>query len=111
MTSMVFAQPSDPKSWSGRACVHSVVAKGATHCRPSVIRYIISDVTESSMRRFYLYDVLLHQLGHHVDGGRSRGEVERYAQLVRGVPGGRPARCREGSQSCSPGAHGGRFVN
>ncbi|HUB69695.1 MAG TPA: hypothetical protein VL984_04685 [Acidimicrobiales bacterium] len=32
-----------------------------------------------SLRIFYLYDVLLHEIGHHIDGGRSRGEVERFA--------------------------------
>jgi hypothetical protein len=33
-----------------------------------------------SLRVFYLYDVLLHEIGHHVDEGRREGEVERFAE-------------------------------
>jgi hypothetical protein len=38
---------------------------------------------ESSIRRFYLYDVLLHELGHYVDKrsqSRSTASAERYAE-------------------------------
>ena len=38
---------------------------------------------ESSLRRFYLYDVLLHELGHHIDKrvfSRSDKSAERYAE-------------------------------
>lgn len=37
----------------------------------------------TSLRRFYLYDVLLHELGHHVDkraGLRDTASAERYAE-------------------------------
>jgi hypothetical protein len=35
---------------------------------------------EASLRRFYLYDVLLHELGHHVDRDHRAGDAERYAK-------------------------------
>jgi len=38
---------------------------------------------EHSLRRFYLYDVLLHELGHHVDSrvdSRPNRDAERYAE-------------------------------
>jgi hypothetical protein len=35
---------------------------------------------EVSLRRFYLYDVLLHELGHHVDRDHRAGDAERYAK-------------------------------
>jgi hypothetical protein len=35
---------------------------------------------EESLRRFYLYDVLLHELGHHVDCEHRAGDAERYAK-------------------------------
>jgi len=35
---------------------------------------------EASLRRFYLYDVLLHEVGHHYDQGRSGQEGERFAR-------------------------------
>jgi hypothetical protein len=34
---------------------------------------------ESSLRLFYLYDVLLHEVGHHVDRTRQSDDAERYA--------------------------------
>lgn len=34
---------------------------------------------EQNLRRFYLYDVLLHELGHHVDRLGSPKRAERYA--------------------------------
>ena len=34
---------------------------------------------ESSLRLFYLYDVLLHEVGHHVDRSRESNDAERYA--------------------------------
>jgi hypothetical protein len=33
----------------------------------------------SSLRRFYLYDVLLHEVGHHVDRDHMSENAERYA--------------------------------
>lgn len=35
---------------------------------------------ELSLRRFYLYDVLLHEIGHHVDTGHRSGDAERFAR-------------------------------
>jgi hypothetical protein len=38
---------------------------------------------QSSLKRFYLFDVLLHELGHHVDRrirGRDTESAERYAE-------------------------------
>jgi len=35
---------------------------------------------EIGLQRFYLYDVLLHELGHHVDRLRRTGDPERYAR-------------------------------
>lgn len=58
---------------------------------------------ERSLRCFYLYDVLIHEIGHHMDRdntGKSRAEFERFAEwFVReygfgsrgGDCGGRPA--------------------
>ncbi len=34
---------------------------------------------ERNLRRFYLYDVLLHELGHHVDRFGAARNAERYA--------------------------------
>jgi len=34
---------------------------------------------ESSLRQFYLYDVLLHEIGHHVDREENADDAERYA--------------------------------
>ena len=34
---------------------------------------------EPNLRRFYLYDVLLHELGHHVDRLGAAKSPERYA--------------------------------
>jgi len=34
---------------------------------------------ESSLRRFYVYDVLLHEVGHHVDREKNADNAERYA--------------------------------
>ena len=34
---------------------------------------------ESSLRRFFLYDVLLHEVGHHVDRDHQSEDAERYA--------------------------------
>ncbi|HET7489222.1 MAG TPA: hypothetical protein VFJ85_14925 [Acidimicrobiales bacterium] len=35
---------------------------------------------EASLRRFYLYDVLLHEIGHHADRSGASRNAERYAQ-------------------------------
>jgi hypothetical protein len=35
---------------------------------------------ESSLRLFYLYDVLLHEVGHHVDRKGESDDAERYAR-------------------------------
>jgi hypothetical protein len=43
---------------------------------------------EAVLKRFYLYDVLIHEIGHHVDrhnwrpfrGGKSYSQAERFAQ-------------------------------
>jgi len=35
---------------------------------------------ELSLKHFYLYDVLLHELGHHADRLKRGGEAERYAK-------------------------------
>lgn len=46
----------------------------------------LTDVDERDLRDFYLYDVLLHEVGHHVDfrrngyRWRSRRKVERFAE-------------------------------
>lgn len=34
---------------------------------------------ESSLRLFYLYDVLLHEVGHHVDRESNADNTDRYA--------------------------------
>lgn len=33
----------------------------------------------SSLRQFYLYDVLLHEVGHHIDRAQRASNAERYA--------------------------------
>ena len=34
---------------------------------------------QSSLRQFYLFDVLLHEVGHHVDSENNADDAERYA--------------------------------
>ncbi len=41
---------------------------------------VIVAFDKQSLRRFYLYDVLLHEIGHHVDRDRTSGGAERYAR-------------------------------
>ncbi len=48
--------------------------------RPSGNRRVIVAFDEESLRRFYLYNVLLHEIGHHVDRERASGAAERYAR-------------------------------
>ena len=50
-----------------------------------------------SLRRFYLYDVLLHEIGHHVDRfhpDRCTRRAERYAEWFASKHGRQHRRCR-----------------
>jgi hypothetical protein len=44
----------------------------------------ICEFDETSLRTFYLYDVLIHEIGHHVDrdnwGGKTHSEAEGFAE-------------------------------
>lgn len=59
--------------------IQKLVAFGAT-VSPSPRRGVTVTFDEESLRRFYLFDVLLHELGHHVDRQRTSGDAERYAR-------------------------------
>lgn len=64
---------------SNPAEIQKYVAFGA-QVRSSGHRGITIAFDEESLRRFYLYDVLLHEIGHHVDRRRKFGGAERYAR-------------------------------
>src|SRR5260221_172325 len=48
--------------------------------RPSPRDGVTVTFDKESLRRFYLFDVVLHEVGHHVDRHRTSGDAERYAR-------------------------------
>lgn len=63
------SKPSDITKYTKFGAVQKVSDRGRT-----VITF-----DEQNLRRFYLYDVLLHELGHHVDRFGALKSAERYA--------------------------------
>lgn len=63
------SKPSEITKYTKFGAVQKVSDRGRT-----VITF-----DEQSLRRFYLYDVLLHELGHHVDRFGALKGAERYA--------------------------------
>jgi hypothetical protein len=69
-------QSHTPTPWG---CSDEIFFSSATGRRQAADGVDTLRFDAESLRIFYLYDVLLHEIEHHIDGGRSQGEVERFA--------------------------------